>query len=121
MTAWHALRAGEPERAMAHYASRGALHLSDTRDQIAENAAQAWGRLAREHHEIRQVAMIADAANEEIDDAGWGRRSQPTAITIPQDAAPPHARTSRQIPIAGQSRHHCGRAHRTARSPRMYC
>jgi len=65
--AWQALRAGEPERAMAHYASRGALHLTDTRDQAAENAVQAWARLAREHPNIRDVALIADASNQEID------------------------------------------------------
>ena len=45
--AWQALRAGEPERAMAHYASRGQLHLSDTRDQAAEHAVQTWATLTR--------------------------------------------------------------------------
>jgi ATP-dependent exoDNAse (exonuclease V) alpha subunit len=64
--AWQALRAGEPDRAMAHYASRGALHLADTRDQAAENAVQAWAHLTQ-HHDIRQVALIADASNTEID------------------------------------------------------
>jgi conjugative relaxase-like TrwC/TraI family protein len=65
--AWQALRAGEPERAMAHYLNRGQLHLSDTRDQAAENAVQAWGRLTNEHEDIRSVALIADASNMEID------------------------------------------------------
>ena len=64
--AWQALRAGEPERAMAHYASRGQLHLSDTRDQAAEQAVQTWATLT-EGHDIREVALIADAANTEID------------------------------------------------------
>lgn len=64
--AWQALRAGEPERAMAHYQSRGQLRLADTRDQAAENAVQAWAKLT-EHHDIRQVALIADASNKEID------------------------------------------------------
>ncbi|MGA2163271.1 MAG: MobF family relaxase [Solirubrobacteraceae bacterium] len=64
--AWQALRAGEPERAMAHYASRGQLHLSDTRDQAAEHAVQTWAMLT-EGHDIREVALIADAANTEID------------------------------------------------------
>jgi conjugative relaxase-like TrwC/TraI family protein len=64
--AWQALRAGEPERAMAHYASRGQLHLSDTRDQAAEQAVQAWAELT-EGRDIREVALIADAANTEID------------------------------------------------------
>ena len=64
--AWQALRAGEPERAMAHYASRGRLHLSDTRDQAAEHAVQTWASLTTEYN-IREVALIADAANTEID------------------------------------------------------
>jgi hypothetical protein len=64
--AWQALRAGEPERAMAHYKARGRLHLADTRDQAAENAVQTWAQLT-EHHDIRQVALIADASNKEID------------------------------------------------------
>src|SRR5271163_4038081 len=64
--AWQALRAGEPERAMAHYASRGQLHLSDTRDQAAEHAVQTWAKLT-EGRDIREVALIADAANTEID------------------------------------------------------
>ncbi len=63
--AWQALRAGEPERAMAHYQARGRLHLADTRDQAAENAVQTWAQLT-EHHDIRQVALIADASNKEI-------------------------------------------------------
>ena len=65
--AWRALRAGEPERAMAHYLHQGRLHLSDTRDDAAENAVQAWGRLTGEHDDIRAVALIADASNQEID------------------------------------------------------
>ncbi len=64
--AWQALRSGEPEHAMAHYASRGQLHLSDTRDQAAEHAVQTWASLT-DGREIREVALIADAANTEID------------------------------------------------------
>ncbi len=64
--AWRALRAGEPERAMAHYASRGQLHLSDTRDQAAEQAVQTWATLTN-GRDIREVALIADASNQEID------------------------------------------------------
>ncbi len=64
--AWQALRAGEPERAMAHYHSVGRLHLSDTRDQAAENAVQTWATLTDER-DIREVALIADASNQEID------------------------------------------------------
>jgi AAA domain len=55
--AWQALRAGEPERAMAHYHSRGQLHFADTRDQAAENAVQAWAKLTE--HQGDHVAFIA--------------------------------------------------------------
>ncbi len=51
---------------MAHYASRGQLHLSDTRDQAAEQAVQTWAALT-DGRDIREVALIADAANTEID------------------------------------------------------
>lgn len=61
-----ALRAGEPERAMAHYHARGRLHLADTRDQAGEQAVQRWAELAWER-DPRQVALIADASNVEID------------------------------------------------------
>jgi conjugative relaxase-like TrwC/TraI family protein len=64
--AWAALRAGEPERAMAHYQARGQLNMTDTRDHAAEAAVQRWGSLT-ETHDIRQVALIADASNVEID------------------------------------------------------
>jgi conjugative relaxase-like TrwC/TraI family protein len=64
--AWRALRDGEPERAMAHYASRGDLHLTDTREQAAERAVQTWAALT-EGRDVREVALIADASNHEID------------------------------------------------------
>jgi conjugative relaxase-like TrwC/TraI family protein len=64
--AWAALRAGEPERAMAHYRAQGRLHFADTRDQAGERAVQTWARLL-DHHDPRQVALIADASNVEID------------------------------------------------------
>jgi ATP-dependent exoDNAse (exonuclease V) alpha subunit len=51
---------------MAHYQARGQLHLAGTRDQAAESAVQTWAQLT-EHHDIRQVALIADASNHEID------------------------------------------------------
>jgi hypothetical protein len=64
--AWAALRAGEPERAMAHYQARGQLYFADTREEAGEAAVQRWASLT-EHHDIRQVALIADASNQEID------------------------------------------------------
>lgn len=64
--AWAALRHGEPERAMAHYLDRGQLHFADTRDDAGEAAIQRWRTLTDEHG-IHQVALIADASNQEID------------------------------------------------------
>ena len=64
--AWAALRAGEPERAMAHYQSRGQLFFTDTRDEAGEVAVQRWAQLT-ETRDIREVALIADASNVEID------------------------------------------------------
>ena len=64
--AWAALRAGEPERAMAHYQARGQLFFTDTRDQAGEAAVQRWAELT-ETRDIRAVALIADASNVEID------------------------------------------------------
>ena len=51
---------------MAHYHHQGRLHLADTRDQAAEQAVQAWAKLT-EDRDIREVALIADASNKEID------------------------------------------------------
>jgi ATP-dependent exoDNAse (exonuclease V) alpha subunit len=64
--AWAALRAGEPERAMAHYRSRGQLYFADTREQAGEQAVQRWAQLTGTR-DVRQVALIADASNIEID------------------------------------------------------
>ncbi|HME01466.1 MAG TPA: MobF family relaxase [Solirubrobacteraceae bacterium] len=64
--AWAALRADEPERAMAHYRARGRLHFSDTREQAGERAVKDWARLIDEL-DPRQVAIIADASSVEID------------------------------------------------------
>jgi conjugative relaxase-like TrwC/TraI family protein len=64
--AWQALRAGEPERAMAHYVLRNQLHFQDTRDEAGEAAVKRWHTLTQQHG-IREVALIADASNQEID------------------------------------------------------
>jgi conjugative relaxase-like TrwC/TraI family protein len=63
--AWSDLRAGRSDRAMAHYAARGQLHMSDTRDEAVEHAAQNWAALT-ETHDPREVALISDASNQEI-------------------------------------------------------
>jgi ATP-dependent exoDNAse (exonuclease V) alpha subunit len=64
--AWAALRAGEPESAMAHYQARGQLFFNDTRDEAGEAAVQRWAELT-ETRDVREVALIADASNVEID------------------------------------------------------
>jgi conjugative relaxase-like TrwC/TraI family protein len=64
--AWRALRSGEPEKAMAHYLHRGQLYFHDTRDDAGEAAVQRWHTLTQQHG-IREVALIADASNQEID------------------------------------------------------
>jgi conjugative relaxase-like TrwC/TraI family protein len=63
--AWADLRAGRSDRAMAHYRSRGRLHMADTRDEAVEHAVKAWSNLT-ETHPIGEVALISDASNKEI-------------------------------------------------------
>jgi conjugative relaxase-like TrwC/TraI family protein len=63
--AWADLRAGRSDRAMAHYQSRGRLHMADTRDEAVEHAVQNWARLTKTHP-IDEVALISDASNKEI-------------------------------------------------------
>jgi conjugative relaxase-like TrwC/TraI family protein len=62
---WADLRAGRSDRAMAHYQSRGRLHMTDTRDQAVEHAVREWAKLT-ETHPISEVALISDASNKEI-------------------------------------------------------
>ncbi|HST55278.1 MAG TPA: hypothetical protein VLJ42_05205 [Solirubrobacteraceae bacterium] len=50
---------------MAYYLIQGRLRLSDTRDEAAEQAVQTWATLT-EGRDSRQVALIADASNAEI-------------------------------------------------------
>ena len=92
--AWRALRSGEPEKAMAHYLHRGQLYFNDTRDDAGEAAVQRWHTLTQQHG-IREVALIADASNQEIDrlnaraqhlraqhgELGVARRNCPTSTT----------------------------------------
>ena len=51
---------------MAHYQARGQLFFTDTRDEAGEAAVQRWAELT-ETRDIREVALIADASNVEID------------------------------------------------------
>ena len=64
--AWAALRRGDSEYALAHYASRGQVHLSDTRDQAAEAAVQLWaGSLAG--CDPSELVILSDASNVEVE------------------------------------------------------
>ncbi|MFI5003470.1 MAG: MobF family relaxase [Solirubrobacterales bacterium] len=63
--AWADLRAGRSDRAMAHYHSRGQLHMADTRDETVEQAVENWAALT-ETQDPSEVALISDASNQEI-------------------------------------------------------
>jgi conjugative relaxase-like TrwC/TraI family protein len=63
--AWADLRAGRSDHAMAHYHSRGQLHMADTRDEAVEQAVENWATLT-ETHDPSEVALISDASNQEI-------------------------------------------------------
>jgi ATP-dependent exoDNAse (exonuclease V) alpha subunit len=63
--AWADLRAGRSDRAMAHYHSRGQLHMADTRDEAVEQAVENWATLT-ETLDPSEVALISDASNQEI-------------------------------------------------------
>ena len=64
--AWADLRAGRSDRAMAHYQSRGQLHIANTRDEALERAVSDWARIT-ETAPAREVALITDASNVEVD------------------------------------------------------
>ena len=99
--AWAALRAGEPERAMAHYQARGQLFFTDTRDQAGEAAVKRWADLT-ETRDIRDVALIADASNVEIDRLNaraQHMRAERGELGAERDAAaPPALRAARRRP-----------------------
>jgi hypothetical protein len=54
-----------------------AARLLDTRDGAAEHAVRTWATLT-EGRDVRQVALVADAANTEIDrlNALWGAKTR---------------------------------------------
>ena len=64
--AWQQVRAGEAHRALASYQAHGRLHISNTREQAAEQMVDAWDRARQEHSEERLV-MLTDASNAELD------------------------------------------------------
>jgi conjugative relaxase-like TrwC/TraI family protein len=61
-----ALRRGDSEYALAHYASRGQLHLNDTRDQAAEATVRFWAAFLR-RHDPSELIILSDASNLEVD------------------------------------------------------
>ena len=51
---------------MAHYKARSQLFLTDSREQAGEAAVQRWAELTKTR-DIREVALITDASNVEVD------------------------------------------------------
>ena len=64
--AWQRIRSGDAERALASYQARGRLHISDTRQEAAEQMVADWDRAWRENPSERTV-MLTDASNIELD------------------------------------------------------
>lgn len=64
--AWKQIRDGQSEKALAQYVAHEQLHLSDTREQAAEQMVQAWAKDRTESPEKRTV-MLTDASNTELD------------------------------------------------------
>jgi conjugative relaxase-like TrwC/TraI family protein len=64
--AWGQVREGQAPRALASYAAHDRLHISDTREQAAEQMVDAWERARAERPEQRTV-MLTDASNAEMD------------------------------------------------------
>jgi ATP-dependent exoDNAse (exonuclease V) alpha subunit len=63
--AWADLRAGRTDRALAHYAASGRLHIRDSRSESLEEAVDNWAKLT-EAYSINEVALLSDASNKEI-------------------------------------------------------
>ena len=63
--AWSDLRAGRTDRAIAHYAAQGRLHISETRQEALEAAVASWAKLT-ETYAVSEVALLSDASNREI-------------------------------------------------------
>jgi conjugative relaxase-like TrwC/TraI family protein len=64
--AWAQLRAGDAERALSGYASRGRLHIEDTRVEAGERMVDDWARVRHERPGGR-VVVLTDASNDELD------------------------------------------------------
>jgi ATP-dependent exoDNAse (exonuclease V) alpha subunit len=64
--AWAQLRAGESDRALSGYATRGRLHVEDNRVEAGERMVEDWARARAENPSARTV-MLTDASNDELD------------------------------------------------------
>ncbi len=64
--AWQQVRSGEAARALASYQAGGRLHISDTREQAAEQMVNDWDQ-SRRAHAGQRTAMLTDASNVELD------------------------------------------------------
>jgi conjugative relaxase-like TrwC/TraI family protein len=64
--AWQQVREGQAERALASYQAHDRLHISDTREQAAQQMVGAWDR-ARADNPRERLVMLTDASNVELD------------------------------------------------------
>ena len=64
--AWQQLRDGNTQDVLAAYQARERLHVTDTREQAAEQMVMAWDRDRREVGD-EQAVMLTDASNVELD------------------------------------------------------
>jgi ATP-dependent exoDNAse (exonuclease V) alpha subunit len=64
--AWGQLRAGDSARALAQYASRDRLHITNTREEAGERMVDDWAD-ARHANPGGRVVMLTDSSNDELD------------------------------------------------------
>jgi len=107
--AWAQVREGQADRALVEYQARGRLHISDTREQAAEDMVKEWDQARREHPHGR-VLMLTDASNAELDQINkLAQEHRAQAGELGQHQAPipggPYAlRAGDQVILTGQLR-----------------
>jgi len=107
--AWAQVREGQADRALIEYQSRGRLHISDTREQAAQDMVKEWDQARHEHPQGR-VLMLTDASNAELDQINkLAQEHRAQAGELGQHQAPvpgrPYAlRAGDQVILTGQLR-----------------
>jgi conjugative relaxase-like TrwC/TraI family protein len=64
--AWTQLREGQSQEALAAYEQHEQLHITNTREQAAEQMVADWA-MAREQNPSERTVMLTDASNVELD------------------------------------------------------